>query len=422
MGICIVSYVLLGLAFLFRKKFPVPKQILLILLIGNTMACILFGMDLAKRGDAGEVRRNSYGEGDVLKEYTAVVEGESEEVSVEVAVSERQYTEDELQKMFAEVMEKLDTLILGENTSFDRIETDLNLVTEVTGYPVQIQWIMSNYQVLDTDGTIREENVSREGTLVELQGYLSHQETEVIYVRNVMVYPREEESLSLKERIDRLISEKEKEAVTEESFVLPQTIDGKKITWKQDSDSSGYIVWAMALLVAILIIFRQKEQEKDAKKKREEELLCDYPKIIGTFTLLLETGMTVKNAWKKMVQNYEEQKGQTGGLAAYREMSEAYHAMQSGVSQAQAYEQFGNRCGLAQYRKFSTLLSQNLRKGSKGLAELLTMESIQATEEQKSRMKQKAEEAGTKLLIPMFAMLAVVLIMVVVPAFMTIQI
>ena len=54
--------------------------------------------------------------------------------------------------------------------------------------------------------------------------------------------------------------------------------------------------------------------------------------------------------------------------------------------------------------------------------ELLKLESIQAFEERKARAKRLGEEAGTKLLLPMFLMLAVVLIIVIVPAFLTMQI
>ena len=67
-------------------------------------------------------------------------------------------------------------------------------------------------------------------------------------------------------------------------------------------------------------------------------------------------------------------------------------------------------------------MSQNLRKGMKGLTQMLKLESIQAFEERKARAKKLGEEAGTKLLFPMFLMLAVVLIIVIVPAFMSLQI
>lgn len=422
MWVCIVSYIFWGIAFVFRRKLPIPKQVFFLFLAGNTIACILFGMEQMQNKSIGEIIRNSYGEGDALEEFTAVVEGEEEAIAVEIEVSERRYTSEEVQAMFARVIEQLDTVILGENESFDYIEKDLKLVTEVAEEPVRIQWVMSDYQALELDGSIKEDFQNSEGVLVELQAYLSCQEEEAVYVRSAMVYPYREEDLSMKEKVERLIQEVEQKSTTEELFLLPQTIDGKQITWKKATKSNGYVVWATGLLVAILLVFRRKEQEKERKKKRVDELTQDFPKLIGTFTLLLETGMTVKNVWKRMVQNYEEQKRQTGPRVAYEEMRETYYAMQSGVSETQAYEQFGNRCGLSPYRKFGALLSRNLRKGSKGLAGLLIMESIQATEEQKSRMKQKAEEAGTKLLIPMFAMLGVVLMMVVIPAFTTMQI
>ena len=73
------------------------------------------------------------------------------------------------------------------------------------------------------------------------------------------------------------------------------------------------------------------------------------------------------------------------------------------------------------YMKFGAMLSQNLKKGNKGLAEMLSMESIQAFEERKSIAKKAGEEASTKLMLPMFAMLAVVLFMVIVPAFLSMQ-
>ena len=74
------------------------------------------------------------------------------------------------------------------------------------------------------------------------------------------------------------------------------------------------------------------------------------------------------------------------------------------------------------YIRFGALLSQNLRRGTKGLTDLLKMEAIQAFEERKTQARKLGEEAGTKLLLPMFLMLTVVLIIVIVPAFLTLQI
>ena len=76
---------------------------------------------------------------------------------------------------------------------------------------------------------------------------------------------------------------------------------------------------------------------------------------------------------------------------------------------------------MQEYLRLGALLSQNLRKGTKGLNDLLKLEAVQAFEERKARAKRRGEEAGTKLLLPMFLMLIEVLIIVVVPAFLSIQ-
>ena len=143
--------------------------------------------------------------------------------------------------------------------------------------------------------------------------------------------------------------------------------------------------------------------------------------MISKFTMLLSTGTTVKNAWEKIVQNYEQQKEQLGIHIVYEEMLTTSREMQGGVPESEAYERFGKRCGITVYIKFGAMLSQNLRKGSKGISDILRMEAIQSFENRKSTAKRQGEEAGTKLLMPMLGMLAVVLIMVMVPAFMTMQ-
>lgn len=66
--------------------------------------------------------------------------------------------------------------------------------------------------------------------------------------------------------------------------------------------------------------------------------------------------------------------------------------------------------------KFGSLLSQNLKKGSRGLVELLEQEAENGMEERKSLARKLGEEAGTKLLLPMLLMLILVIVILMVPA------
>ena len=65
------------------------------------------------------------------------------------------------------------------------------------------------------------------------------------------------------------------------------------------------------------------------------------------------------------------------------------------------------------------MLTQNLKKGSKGLLELLEQESSEAFEERRRRARAEGEKAGTKLLLPMMLMLGVVFLLILVPAFLS---
>ena len=186
MIVCLIVYVGLWVSKLWRKK----RKIFWVVFVSNTFALILFGVELLGNESLGVLVRNSYGEGSRTETYEASVEGELEDEPFEVEIGEREYTDEEIDEIFQQVMQELDTLILGENESRDRVEKDLMLPKELEGYPVQIHWELDSYEVLDMEGRIIEEKTSEEGTLVEVRGTISYNEKEALYVTHVVVYPR----------------------------------------------------------------------------------------------------------------------------------------------------------------------------------------------------------------------------------------
>lgn len=397
------------------------KKILWILVLSGILSVALFLMENVFTDSNPTITRNTYGEGGKVAEYEVEVEGEVEE-TLQIEVEEREYSSEEIQDIFREVIEKLDEVILGENESFDRVEKDLNLVTGLEDYPVQIEWQLDSYSVMNLYGEIQEEHLVKEGTMVELRATISYKDEKAIYVQYANVYP-----LTRKGK-DKLLYELEQEVKRleegtrqEESFSLPEEYDGKRLTWSQKKESRWYYVTLLGIVLCVYLVYREREKTKQKERHRIEELLRDYPGMISKFTMLLSTGTTVRSAWEKIVQNYEQHKEKLGVHNVYEEMAVSLREMQGGVPEAEAYERFGKRCGVTTYAKFGALLSQNLRKGSKGVSDILRMEAIQAFEQRKSTAKRLGEEAGTKLLMPMIGMLAVVFILVMVPAFLSMQ-
>ena len=396
------------------------KKIIMILTLSMILSVTLFLMENVFKASDKVVKRNAYGEGEKVTEYEVSVDGE--EGTIEIEVEEQEYSEKDVQKMFREVMERLDEVILGENESFNRVEKNLNLVTTVDNYPVRIEWQLDSYSVMNLYGEIQEDNVVSGGTLVELRGIISYRDKEAIYVQSARVYPLTRIGM------DKLLYEIKNEARRieestrqEDSFVLPEKIGGRDITWTQKTESRWHYVLFLGIALCVYLVYREQERTKQERRIRAESLLRDYPGMISKFTMLLSTGTTLRSAWERIVQNYEQAKESMGTHPVYEEMLSTLHEIQGGVSEAEAYEHFGKRCGISTYMKFGTLLSQNLRKGSKGISDLLRMEAIQSFENRKNTAKRLGEEAGTKLLIPMLGMLAVVFIMVMVPAFLSMQ-
>lgn len=157
--------------------------------------------------------------------------------------------------------------------------------------------------------------------------------------------------------------------------------------------------------------------------ERRRQMMLDYPEIISKLSLLLGAGMNITCAWEKITSGYQalRKRSHMPRREAYEEMVATLHEIQQGVGELQAFENFGERCRLSVYRKLSSLIVQNIRKGAKGMQRLLDTEEREAFELRKAQARKMGEEAGTKLLLPMGMMLVVVLVILLAPAGLTFQ-
>lgn len=374
------------------------------------------------------IERNAYGEGWFTKELEIEVEGTDLGEKTEITVGEQQYTQTEMQEVFRRSVQKLERIILAENESMDEVCEDLNLVTSIPGEPVGVEWELDRYDVMNVYGELNRENLKSEkdGVLIHLKAYLSYTEDEkqeAVHEMTVRACPaKRTKTEALLDTVEAKIMKVETKTRTEESFELPDAVSGKRVIYRTSMNSRGAVLMVAGLIVCVLLWCLDKQNERDEEKKRQEQMMRDYPGIVNKLVLLIGAGMTVKKAWRKIAEDYEKQKDKLGIRYAYEEMEATCHEMRSGVTEAECYERFGRRCGVRAYRKLGALLSQNLRKGTKGITGLLHLEAIQAFEERKAQARQQGEEAGTRLLMPMFGMLAVVLVIVIVPAFLSIRI
>lgn len=167
---------------------------------------------------------------------------------------------------------------------------------------------------------------------------------------------------------------------------------------------------ALGFILAIMLAWYQDEKFNDKLEDRRTELLTDFPQMITKMLLLINSGMTVREAWKKIADD-------TGNRELGREMKLTVQEIQNGVTEINAYNNFADRCSLKEIKKFSNILSQSLQKGNSEISKFLKDLADEMWENKKNTIKKKAEAANTKLIIPTAMIFIGVMLMIMIPAF-----
>lgn len=403
--------------------------LLLLLFLINFMAFIVGISEIKQEGilKGTKIERLNYGEGSQSVKLEVTLknrEKDKEDIKgkVQFEINERRYTENELALLIEKVKQYININILGENNSFEDISKPLHLIKSYPDSSIQISWDLGNDDLIQTNGSLKNENIEKEGKLTCIIAHIKYYNTKVDYPIYLRIMPK---IISKEERIfsnlNKLIMEKEEQSLTEQEFSLPDEMKEYNLYfYEKKSDTIQYIYILGIVMIIIVSIILEKEITQK-QRERETQLLIDYPEIVNKFVLLLGAGMTMRGAWGKIISEYEDKRKQQikKKRYAYEELLVGWNEMTNGVSEIRAFENFGKRVKLLPYLKFSSLISQNLKKGTADLLYLLQIEAVNAFEQRKDLTKKMGEEAGTKLLFPMMIMLLIVLMIVMIPAFMS---
>ncbi|MDF2586329.1 MAG: hypothetical protein K0S41_170 [Anaerocolumna sp.] len=336
-----------------------------------------------------------------------------------IEIPEKRYKQDELMKAFQYARDYIDSNLLLSNESFDLVTTNLNFIHEIPDYGITVEWSTDNPNILDENGNVKNVNLT-DGVLVKVTAILKYYDTKEEYERYVKVLPRIYTADELaKINLDKSIDTAIESSKMDDKVTLPVKIENKNVMWAEKTDSSGFTILILGVLLAIATYLLMDRELYERVEKRNREMLLDYPEIINKFALLIGAGMSLSNAWGKICKDYKE----NGKLKryAYEEMVLTYGELMIGTSENTAYERFGKRVKLIPYLRFSSLIAQSVKMGSSGILSQLEVEVLEAFEERKELAKRMGEEAGTKLLLPMMMMLIIVLLIILVPAFLSFQ-
>lgn len=362
----------------------------------------------------GELLRPQPGKGDKQVELQAFLEGKLLG-RMTVTVSQRQLTEQEAQELYGEFREVLFCQALGDNPSWQQVYSPLVLAEELEGYPFTVSWKSGNYEVLSSSGAIHCPETPTEVTLTAAVHYLDYAWQEEVTLTAVP------QPLTETELLVRQVSEAyelAREADAEKPQIrLPEELGEGQLTWKEIREDYSLLLFALTVAAAAAVFLLQDRDLHQQVLKRREEIKTAYPVVLNKLILYLGAGMTIRGAFQKIALNYRNQQSGEKQSPLYEEMLYACNQLQSGISESRVYELWAARTGLQDCARLSTMLIQNLKKGNAALLSRLREEENKALQEELNLRRKKGEEAGTKLLVPMVMMMAIVLVLVMIPAF-----
>lgn len=408
-----------------KKKNVKYKNYLLALAVTGAVCMVAGGLEqLSGEQELSEIKRKEAGGG--TQEVQLFLEaGELlQDYEYSVSVEEQKLTEAEAEEIFAQAEQELHTVILGENQSADAVASDLCVPERLLDGLVEVSCFFEPYDLVETDGTILWENRTEDNSLVKVTAQMVCQEQEAVcefYMQLTPKPPGETEALLLE--IRRRIAE-ENQSRGREYISLPEEINGVRLNWYEGKEKIHIKLLVLGVAGMAAWYVYQKEKREREQKEWNRKLILDYPDIVSQLSLLSGAGMPISAAWAKIASEYREKgkRGRESIRPGYEEMQKTWHEMQDGTGEIKAYENFGKRCNLPQYRKLAAMLMQNVRKGTRGMQQLLDAEANEAFQQRKAYAKQMGEEAGTKLLMPMGIMLILAFAILMLPAMLSLGI
>lgn len=290
--------------------------------------------------------------------------------------------------------------------------------------------------LMDSDGTLHNETLAP-GTVVT--GYLSlimstdivpkSAEGETKYLKTqyhsapyriyVGIVPRElsrYESLLL--QLQQAITAEDEGSLGENMLSLPTEIDGQRIYYSEHEDRSYLLLPLLGVIAAMAIYMRQGQARRTEKKQREALLMLDYSELVSKLMVYIGAGLTVRNALETISQHFDAliARGIKEDRPLYQELRTMVIQFRRNMPESEIYLSFGRRVNLKPYTKLVSLIEQNRMNGARNLRAMLELEMEDAFEQRKTTARRLGEEAGTKLLLPLFIMLGIVMIIVIVPA------
>lgn len=391
------------------------SMVLLVLFCGTNLVCVKYISDQRNSILQEEylLKRNEMATESTVVNLEILKNGSKTKISYDMNAKKEE--KEKIQQEMQTFIDNIDNYILGENVSRKQVNKSLQLLSRYEGYAFSVEWESDRYGLIDSDGMVSNQELCQE-EVVTLTAHLIYDDLEkmVSFPVNVIPVQKTDEEMEI-DQITQAIQEADRKQATKTVWKLPERIANTSVTYRVTEDTS-YGAYMLLLLGTVVLLYLGKDHDiEEQMNKREKELSLQYPEFVSQFVLLAGAGMSVRSIFERMAQE------QAMGHYLSQEIQLLVRDYESGVLEADAIEAFSRRCQSSLYAKLGGLLIQNMKKGNQELLQQLQQEAKLAFVRRKNDARKLGEEAGTKLLFPMMGMLLVVMILIILPAFLSFQ-
>ncbi len=400
----------LGILIWMRRKQYLSRRVFLLFAVLCAASGLLVFIELQEGGlrEVTSVRREGDGSFDeTVPLHVETAGGISRDVELRIPAVE--ITEAEAERILTEAAAGLDSIILGKNQFFDRVEYDLELPASLADGAIEISWTTDRPMAVRMDGRLGTD-IPEEGEEVRLSAELFLRDYSTEYLRILKVYPSREDAAfeAMLQKEADILNQKKKPG--EGIYLLPSRAGQEALTWYKAAEERGIPASFFVLILAVLAVLNTRQKEQQKEEERKARLIREYPELVSRLQLLLGAGLSLRHAIRRIGSD----SGQTTISGA--EAARCWYEMESGVLEQDAWIHFGERCGTPEYRRLALLLAQSQKKGGQILSQMLERETQDAYEGRKRAARAEGEKNAVRLLLPMGLMLVTVMIIIIVPA------
>lgn len=199
-----------------------------------------------------------------------------------------------------------------------------------------------------------------------------------------------------------------------DTLQLPDNVNGAELTWSVRRKEAPTTVIAAGVFIASVIILTRRDNEKKQLIKRQNMFEREVPDLCFQLVLYLNAGLIVESAFSRIISQNEESRE-----PLYRALRDIKKRSETGnTSLITEIYSYARSAGSQSFLRIASLCYEHAARGSE-LSEKLDQERLRLQNDRLTDVRAEIGSAETRLCFPLMLLLAALIIITVLPSFLS---